>query len=100
MSKKRGTDFWRRHLDGWKQSGLTQVGYCARHDISIKTFTRWRGLELKIGPAIPSSVTLVPVRLERSSTGSTMQMHSPGGWRIELAGASVAQLAELLRSLP
>lgn len=95
-----GADFWRKHLDGWKQSGLTQAGYCARHGLSLKNFTRWRGKALKGAMPMPAPMALVPVRLERVPTGGTVQLHSPGGWRVELTGASSAQLAELLRSLP
>jgi len=99
MAQRLGAGFWQRHLDGWKRSGLTQVAYCARHGVSIKTFTRWRSKALKDGQDGPAALTLVPVSLSRSPIGGGIQIHSPGGWRIELTG-SVAELADLLKSLP
>ena len=49
---------------------------------------------------MPSALTLVPVSVGAAVTDSVVRLHSPGGWRIELASSSVATLAEWLRQLP
>ena len=99
MSKRRGLDYWQKHLEAWDQSDLTQEAYCASHGLSTKSFYRWRRKQKdSIAPGQP--LTLVPVSVGGSSTQSIVRLHSPGGWRIELPGAGAVWLTELLRQLP
>lgn len=102
MAKRLGSKFWQGHLKAWKRSGLTQVAYCAANELSIKTFTRWRSRELAAtAVAIKSpSLTLVPASVGASIPSGNVQLHSPGGWRIELPDGNVPWLSELLRQLP
>lgn len=97
MAKRLGSKYWQGHLEAWERNGLTQAGYCENHGLSIKTFQRWRSKERAM--AKPSTVTLVPVRVSAPTRSGGVQLHSPGGWRIELDG-SLTGLAELLRQLP
>lgn len=99
MAKRLGAEYWQWHLDAWRQSGLTQIAYCARHGLDVKTFYRWR----RKGDAVAlasSSLTLVPVSIGAPATGSIIRLHSPGGWRIELPAGGTPWLADLLRQLP
>lgn len=41
--------FWRRHLERWKQSGLSQAQYCRRHHLSAPALGWWKG-RLSAGP--------------------------------------------------
>ena len=96
MAKRFGWDFWQKHLDAWQRSGLTQVAYCLEHGGSVKTFNRWRGKELAAGKS--PALTLVPVSV--GVAPGTVQLHSPGGWRIELPGNNIDWLSAVLRQLP
>jgi hypothetical protein len=100
MAKRQTPEFWERHLDGWKQSGLTQVAYCASHGLRIKSFGRWRNKTREAAQAGNSLLTLIPLSVAASVSNGAVQIHSPGGWRIELPSASTAMLADLLRQLP
>ncbi|HYM85649.1 MAG TPA: hypothetical protein VET30_02825 [Pseudoxanthomonas sp.] len=100
MAKRREPEFWRRHLEAWHQSDLTQDAYCASHGLSTKTFYRWRRKEKESVAAAKSSLTLVPVSLGTPTPGSVVRLHSPGGWKIELADGSIPWLPDLLRQLP
>ena len=42
MSKRRGREYWQRHLAAWSESGLTQQAYCTTHGLNMKSFYRWR----------------------------------------------------------
>lgn len=100
MAKRRPAEFWVGHVEAWRQSGLTQVLYCARHGLGIKAFGRWlrkarEGLAQEGG----LSLTLIPAGLVSPAPHRAVTLHSPGGWRIELS-ADVAGLADLLRQLP
>jgi hypothetical protein len=35
--------FWQRHLQRWRQSGLTQVQYCRQQRLSAAAFGWWKG---------------------------------------------------------
>jgi hypothetical protein len=103
MAKRFGTNYWQNHLQAWERSGLTQAAYCAQHALNAKTFSRWRSRILAGEPTIHSTeLTLVPVNIgTRTPVGqATIQLHSPGGWRIELTNAPGAGLGDLLRQLP
>jgi hypothetical protein len=101
MAKRLGSKFWQEHLKAWKLTGLTQVAYCATHKLSIKTFSRWRSRELAAAPVVRSrDLTLVPVSVGASTQSGVVQLHSPGGWRIELSDSNGAWLSDLLRQLP
>lgn len=100
MTKRHGVEYWQEHLDAWHRSDLTQKAYCASHGLSTESLRRWRRREKEAAIASKSSLTLVPVSMGTQTTGSVVRLHSPGGWRIELAGGSVPWLADLLRQLP
>jgi len=39
---KERKEFWRSHIKGWEESGLTQIEYCNRHELSRHRFTYWK----------------------------------------------------------
>ena len=100
MAKRHGAEFWRAHLEAWHRSDLTQREYCATHELGEKAFYRWRRKEKNLIAAAKSSLTLVPVSVSSSATGSVIRLHSPGGWRIEVPVGSALWLADVLRQLP
>jgi len=100
MVKRQSAEFWEQHLEGWRQSGLTQVAYCASHGLGIKSFSRWLRKERDAAQTARLSLTLVPVSLDASATGSVVRLHSPGGWRVEFPAGGASWLADLLRQLP
>lgn len=100
MARRHSAEFWKGHLDGWRQSGLTQVAYCASHGLGIKSFVRWRRKEKDAVQTAGMPLSLVPVSLAAPAADSMVRLSSPGGWRIELAAGGTAWLADLLRQLP
>lgn len=102
MGKKLGEDYWRKQVENWKRSGLTQVAYCQKQGLPLKTFNRWRGKELARAAAANQvrPVTLVPVSVETTATPDIVRLRSPGGWQIELPISPAPWLGDLLRHLP
>lgn len=39
---RRGEKFWRKHVEQWSGSGLSQQRYCSEHDLALSSFQRWR----------------------------------------------------------
>ena len=95
-----GQEFWRAHLEAWHRSNQTQRAYCASQGIGEKAFYHWRRKEKEAVASAKSSLTLVPVSVGAPVTGSIVQLHSPGGWRIDLPAGGTPWLADLLRQLP
>ena len=58
-------DFWKGHVDGWRNSGLTQAAYCRQQGLSLPSFGYWRRT---LGKAIASPVSaLVPIVIGEAS---------------------------------
>ncbi len=67
---------WQRHLQIWRESGLTQVEYCRINNLGVKAFGYWLRKGRKSNN--PSPLQLIPVTfsaqpsmnpVEKSSTG-------------------------------
>jgi hypothetical protein len=99
MAARQGVEYWGGHVEDWRASGLSQIAYCAQHGLNIKSFRRWR-TKLQQSAAKAPSLTLVPISVGTPATAPAIRLHSPGGWRIELAAANPAWLADLVRQLP
>jgi len=39
---KRKRDYWKRHIDSWQSSGLSQTEYCRQHDLKDHLFVYWK----------------------------------------------------------
>ena len=51
-------DFWRSHIAGWRESGLSQREYCQGHGLSKSALGWWR---TKLTRQAAGAATLVPV---------------------------------------
>ncbi len=99
MATRRGADYWWGHVEGWRQSGLSQMAYCTQHDLNLKSFCRWR-VKQQTTAVAAQALTLVPASVAGPVPGSVIRLHSPGGWRVELPAGEATWLADLLRRLP
>ena len=99
MAKRHGLEYWRRHLEAWHQSDLTQKAYCASQGLSVESLRRWRRREKAALVAAKSSLTLVPVSVGMAAAGNIVRLRSPDGWEIELPGSSVPLLIDFLKYL-
>lgn len=99
MAKRHGADYWRRHLEAWHQSDLTQKAYCASHGLSTESLRRWRRREKDARAATKATLTLVPVSIAKPDSVGVVRLRSPGGWEIELPGSSVPLLVDALKDL-
>ena len=100
MTKRQTREFWERHLEGWRESGLTQIAYCTSHGLHIKSFSRWRSKAKEAAQAGNALLTLIPLSVTAPGADRAIQLHSPGGWRIELPSGNASWLTDVLRQLP
>ena len=114
MAQRRGSrEQWRRLVDGWPRSGLTQQAYCERHAVSVGSLRRWRQVlreEREAGRAghvaKPEPVRLVPVKLIGGAVAEAMPLTLllSDGMRIEIPcgfdAPTLKRLLGLLRAAP
>lgn len=43
------TSYWQGHINGWRDSGLSQARYCRQHMLALSTFSYWKK-KLSDGP--------------------------------------------------
>jgi hypothetical protein len=54
----RKESFWRRHIEAWKQSGLSKRGYCLTKELSQSSFNAWsREITLRDREKVPATKT-------------------------------------------
>jgi hypothetical protein len=99
MAKRHGLAFWRKHVEEWCRSDLTQREYCANNGISERAFHRWRSREKTAIAAAKATMTLVPVSVGMTGTDNVVRLRSPDGWEIELPSGSVSWLLDFLKHL-
>lgn len=93
--------FWGEHLDQWKSGGLSQVDYCRRNGINIKSFRYWKR---RIG-LIGSPLTLVELPISKTLPVSVLPALPQlclvvGRFRIEIGkGFDAEDLERVVRML-
>lgn len=41
LSKSERIEFWKNHIQAWKESELLQKQYCKENSISVRSFQKW-----------------------------------------------------------
>ena len=66
-SSARKTEFWRKHVNAWRENGLSQVDYSRQAGVAVKALGYWKRKferDCKQGQHEPSSApTIVAVQL-------------------------------------
>jgi len=94
--------FWKRHIEGWQNSGLTQIDYCHQKNLIPHRFTYWKK---KLVTANPSDLSFVPVPIASAPLSPVSLRPRPlvvvaDRYRIEVDGDFHSDtLAKLLRTL-
>jgi transposase-like protein len=94
--------FWRQHVEGWQQSGLSQIAYCRSHDLKVQQFYRWRR---RIMDAAPRPVSFLPVTIASAprQAAAAIRIQTPNGFTIEVdsheGGIELDQLIGMVAGL-
>ena len=58
---------WRRHVEAWRESGLSQADYCRQQGLNHKTFSVWtRRVQVDLSLDKNAPLDLLAVQLEPS----------------------------------
>jgi hypothetical protein len=97
---------WRRHVETWRESGLSQADYCHQHGLNRKTFSLWTRRDQGDPPMDrDTSLELISVQVSplvpvATGEASALLLRFPHGAQLELSTAVPPRwLAELLRCL-
>ena len=86
--------FWRRHVEAWRSSGLTQKQYGVKHGINAVTLAHWSH-RLQRKPNVLAQA-LVPIRVIGDVPATIELRHD--AWRIVVpVGTDPRWLAALMR---
>jgi hypothetical protein len=103
MKSRTGTPrmdgYWAKHIEGWRTSGLSQLGYCQKHGIPLSTFGFWR--KRLAGENTTTALEIVPVNLPGATSSTPVVVVVAGGrYRVELqSGFSQAVLCQVVDAL-
>ena len=72
MAKPSGRrDFWQAHVEGWRESGLTQRAYCRRHELPEGHLPHWKHRLEKAHRRRSTETRLVPIGVMEESVSRT-----------------------------
>lgn len=91
-TKSKGSVYWQETVEAWSRSGLSQVEYCRRHELTLSTFRWWRRKLRDRAVSLPNKISskvvnhsFLPVHLlEPQSHHSFIEIHLPGERRIQV----------------
>jgi len=88
MTSENKADFWQRHIEGWRQSSLSQKAYCLQQGLSFASFGYWR---TRLNHKTDTRGPFIPLNFAGASSSVTVFL--PTGVRLEFP---VHALAEVL----
>lgn len=99
-----GVGYWKEHSESWKESGLTQIAYCAREGISYQSFVyQHNRLSCKSKPKSKSKpLSFIALQSEISGINSQvagLQLMLPNGIRIGIGGEITTNLLQTILSV-
>ncbi len=90
--------YWKRHINSWQETGLTQVEYCRQHDLKHHQLVYWKRRFLKTETDV-SFVSLklddlldIPTQPERTTLSLVINNH----FKVEIRHGFDAQLLRQL----
>jgi len=91
MTSDNKHDFWQRHIEGWRQSKLSQKVYCTQQDISFASFGYWR---TRLNRKTETRSKFISVNVPSVST--SVNVFLPIGLRLELPAHALAELLPVI----
>jgi hypothetical protein len=93
---------WQRHVEAWRESGLSQADYCRQQGLNPKTLSAWARRALPLDEDAPLEVIALQVTPSAPAAiaETNVILRLAHGTQLELSTAVPPRwLAELLRCL-
>lgn len=76
--------FWKRHVDQWRDSGLSKMAYCQQFSLVYHQMVYWSSKVANADCQISTpEKSFVPVSIAHGDTGSGVYVRLPNGITIE-----------------
>jgi hypothetical protein len=96
---KHDREFWTRHVESWRASGLTQKAYCARRRLAKGSLGYWAST-LGRKTAVRDLVEVGRTEVKPHQSNCPIELAVQGGYLLRLwPGVDPAQLREVLSVL-
>lgn len=100
MERESRVRYWTRHIEAWKESGLSQRGYCKREGIAVSTLQWWCRRLRERDPAEAPRLVPVAVAAIPDVPDEPIEVVLLSGRRLRLAAPrDETELARLVRLL-
>ena len=97
---KHDREFWTRHVEGWRASGLTQQMYCRRHRLAKGSLGYWASTLGRRKAAVTELVEVGRTEVKPQQSNCPIELAVQGGYLLRLwPGVRPAQLCEVLSVL-
>jgi hypothetical protein len=93
---------WRKQIEDWRKSGLSQQAFCRDRNLSFNQFHYWRKklVRATVNQSQSCSSALVPVTYPALSPGNGLSVHLPNGISLRgIASDNLLLVERLLESL-
>jgi hypothetical protein len=96
-------EFWKKHIQKWQDSGLSQPAYCENHQLKLSTFAYYRNRLNQSNQESRESVNFVSVStaqtLKSSQSLSGLQLQLPNGIRIGISSNVTEALLQMVLNI-
>jgi hypothetical protein len=97
---KHDWEFWTRHVEGWRASGLTQQMYCRRHRLAKGSLGYWASTLRRRKAAVTELVEVGRTEVKPQQSNCAIELAVQGGYLLRLwPGVEPAHLREVLSVL-
>jgi hypothetical protein len=97
---KHDRDFWTRHVEGWRASGLTQGMYCRRHRLAKGTLGYWVSILKQQVIAKSDLVEVGRAEIKEQRPSSPIELIVEGRYLLRLwPGTEIAHVRDVLSVL-
>lgn len=105
MDREERIQYWAKHIECWKASGLTQRAYCEREAIACSTLQWWlRRRRVHSAEAVPHFVPVKVCAARAMERGEPIEVVLLSGRRLRFTAPrdeiELARLVRLLEVLP
>jgi hypothetical protein len=90
MTKRR---YWKRRVEAWERSGLSQRQFCAKRGLALSTFQWWRA-KLRRAEVPATAAPFVPLTLGAPAPVAAIEVELRSKTRLRLEGEAALRALE------
>jgi len=81
---KHNQEFWKRHVKGWRESGLSRHAYCSRHHLPKGTLSYWASKLKKVQKTESALIEVGRTEVKEQTARSPIELVIKGRYLLRL----------------